>query len=217
MSKHSDLIDNPSPRCPCLLVLDTSGSMDGEPIQQLNRGVQEFIQALQTDEVAACSVEVAILAAGGHVEEILPFTTVMNLDYNSTFYANGMTPLGLAVNKGLEMLEERKAEYQHNGVAYYQPWLVVISDGSPTDSWEEAANKSKNLSENRKLVALMVGVNDADMDTLSKFSSRPALKLDGLKFSDFFQWLSASMSRVSSSASTSSSINLPPVDGWASI
>ncbi|QMT32875.1 VWA domain-containing protein [Conchiformibius steedae DSM 2580] len=212
-----DLIDNPSPRCPCLLVLDTSGSMDGEPIRQLNFGVQSFIQALQNDEVAACSVEVAILAAGGHVEEILPFTTVMDLDYTSTFTAQGGTPLGMAVEKGLDMLEKRKSEYQKNGIAYYQPWLVMISDGAPTDAWQSAAQNCRTLSENKKLVSLMVGVEDADMDKLGQFSNRPALKLDGLRFGDFFQWLSASMSRVSSSNSTATTVNLPPIDSWASI
>jgi uncharacterized protein YegL len=55
------------------------------------------------------------------------------------------------------------------------------------------------------------------MATLGQFSNRPALRLDGLRFADFFQWLSASMSRVSASASTSASVPLPAVDGWASI
>lgn len=109
---HGDLIENPSPRCPCLLVVDTSGSMYGEPIEQLNQGVQQFIQALQEDEIASYSVEVGILAAGGHVEEIIPFTTAEQLDYTSTFTAQGSTPLGSAVEQGLKMLEDRKREYQ---------------------------------------------------------------------------------------------------------
>lgn len=213
---HGDLIENPSPRCPCLLVLDTSGSMYGEPIDQLNLGVQQFIQALQDDEIASYSVEVAILVAGGHVEEIMPFTTAEQLDYNSTFTAQGATPLGSAVERGLQMLEDRKREYQKNGVAYYQPWLVMISDGVPTDSWQNAARQAKTMSENKKLVSLIVGVNDADMDTLGQFSNRPALKLDGLRFSDFFQWLSASMSRVSASNSTAAQVSLPAMD-WNTV
>ncbi|MGP1518067.1 MAG: vWA domain-containing protein [Ottowia sp.] len=212
-----DLIDNPSPRCPCLLVLDTSGSMSGEPIAQLNAGVRQFIQELQRDEVAACSVEVAIIVAGGRVESVMPFNTVMSLDYASTFSAGGDTPLGTAVEEGLRMLDERKNEYRKNGVAYYQPWMVIISDGSPTDDWQNAASKAKDLSEKRKLVSLVVGVQGADMTVLSEFSNRSALHLDGLKFSQFFNWLSASMSRVSASNSTSNSVKLPPMDDWASI
>ncbi len=213
----NDLIDNPSPRCPCLLVLDTSGSMSGDPIDQLNRGLAQFIQELQADEVAACSVELAVLTAGGMVQEALPFTTAMDLTGCAPFSASGATPLGSAVARGLAMLEQRKADYSRNGVAYYQPWMVVISDGSPTDSWHVAARQARELAEQRKLVPLMVGFRGADMQVLGQFSNRPAMKLEGLKFAEFFQWLSASMSRVSASASTSASVNLPGMDGWASI
>lgn len=62
-----------------------------------------------------------------------------------------------------------------------------------------------------------MGVNNADMSILSEFSNRPALKLQGLNFKDFFEWLSASMSRVSGSGSTAATVNLPPVNSWASI
>lgn len=213
----NDLIDNPSPRCPCLMVLDTSASMNGEPITQLNQGLQQFIHSLKEDDVAACSVELAVLTAGRQVEEVLPFTTAMNLQDCAPFSAYGMTPLGEAVERGLDMLETRKRDYKKNGVPYYQPWLVLISDGSPTDSWQAAAQRARVQAEKRALVSLMVGVDGADMQTLGQFSNRPALKLNGLRFADFFQWLSASMSRVSASASTSASVNLPPTDGWASI
>lgn len=224
----NDLIDNPSPRCPCMCVLDTSGSMGGgvlggifssgtSPIDQLNEGFQRFLEALKENEVAAYSVEVGVITAGGSVQEVLPFTTAIQIDGVNPFQATGQTPLGSAVELALKRLEERKAEYKRNGVPYYQPWLVVISDGEPTDSWQQAAQEAKAQSANRKLVSLMVGVQGADMNKLGHFSSKPALKLDGLKFSEFFEWLSASMSRVSASSSTSASVTLPSTDSWASI
>jgi len=66
-------------------------------------------------------------------------------------------------------------------------------------------------------VVLPIGVEGADLNILGQFSSRGAKKLQGLKFNEFFEWLSASMSRVSASASTSSSVKLPTTDGWDSI
>lgn len=212
----NDLIDNPTPRCPCLLVLDTSGSMSGAPIQQLNAGVKQFIRALQDDDTAKHSVEVAIMVAGEMVEEVMPFTTASHIEQTITFEACGLTPLGEAVSRGLDMLEQRKAEYQQTGTSYYQPWLVVISDGAPTDDWLPAAARAKSLADNRKLISLPVGVDSADMDILGEFSNRPALKLNGLKFAQFFQWLSASMSRVSN-LNVGDQVGLPPVDGWAAI
>lgn len=200
-----------------MLVLDTSGSMSGAPIDELNKGVASFIQAVQQDEVAAYSVEVGIISAGGNVRIEMPFTTAMDIDGIPQLHATGATPLGQAVHLALTSLEERKAEYQKAGVAYYQPWLVIISDGSPTDEWHSVAMRSKDLSANRKLVVLPLGVGGADLATLGEFSSRGAKQIAGLKFNEFFEWLSASMSRVSASASTSAAIQLPSTDSWDSI
>lgn len=214
----NDLIENPSPRCPCVLVLDTSSSMNGAPIDQLNEGVQHFIQSLNEDEIAACSVEVAVITAGSSITKQLPFTNAMSVEGFNRFDASGMTPLGGAVDMALNMLDERKKEYQRNGVPYFQPWMVMISDGGPNDSnWQAAAAKAKQLAEQRKLVSLVIGIEGADMHTLALFSNRPAVMLQGLKFHEFFEWLSASMSRVSNSASTTAQVDLPPIDGWGSI
>lgn len=213
----NDLIDNPSPRCACMVILDTSGSMDGDAIRELNRGIGHFIASVQQDEVAAYSVEIAVITAGAKITEILPFTTANNIDGITEFSAYGCTPLGQATELALKRLEQRKKEYKRSGIAYYQPWLVIISDGAPTDTYSAAAQQAKALSEQRKLVVLPIGVDGADLNILGQFSSRGAKKLQGLKFNEFFEWLSASMSQVSASASTSSSVKLPTTDGWDSI
>lgn len=214
---NDDLINNPSARCACMVVLDTSSSMNGEPISQLNQGMGHFIASIQEDEVASCSVELGVITAGSQVQEILPFTTAMSIDSMQALSASGMTPLGQAVNLAIQRLEQRKKEYKRSGVAYYQPWLVIISDGAPTDSYQSIASQCYQLSNERKLVVLPIGVQGADMNVLSQFSSRGAKKLDGLKFNEFFEWLSASMSRVSSSASTSATVKLPSTDSWDAI
>lgn len=215
--RNNDLIDNPSARCACMLVLDTSGSMDGAPIQELNAGLQAFIQQVQDDDIAAYAVDLGVITAGSPVREVMPFTTVSSLQQVAPLTASGTTPLGEAVNLALRRLEERKSQYKRTGVAYYQPWLVIISDGAPTDAWQGAAQSACALAQQRKLVVLPVGVSGADLNVLGQFSSKPALPLAGLKFREFFQWLSASMSRVSASNSTSASVNLPKTSSWDSI
>ncbi|RDB44900.1 VWA domain-containing protein [Halomonas sp. DQ26W] len=217
LNSSSDLIENPSPRCACMLVLDTSASMFGQPIRELNSGVQAFISAIKEDDMAACSVELGVITAGGKVTEQLPFTTAMNISQCRRFVASGLTPLGAAMDLALDRLEERTAAYRKAGVAYYQPWLVVISDGVPTDQWQAASARARSLAQQRKMVVMPVGVEEADLDALGAFSTRPAKRLDGLKFREFFLWLSASMSRVSASASTTEQVRLPPTDSWDSI
>jgi len=215
--RDNDLIDNPSTRCACMLVLDTSGSMDGAPLQELNAGLQTFLQEVQDDDIASYAVDLGVITAGSSVREVLSFTTVSSVQGVSPLAAGGTTPLGEAVSLALRRLEERKAQYKRTGVAYYQPWLVIISDGAPTDAWQAAAQSARALSQQRKLVVLPVGVTGADLAVLGQFSSKPALPLAGLKFREFFLWLSASMSRVSASSSSSASVSLPKTSSWDSI
>ena len=216
-TSRNDLINNPSTRCACMLVLDTSGSMEGAPIAQLNAGLRQFMQDVQEDDLAAYSVELGIVTAGGSVQEVLPFTTAESIGILAPLKASGATPLGEAVSFALQRMEERKSQYKRNGVAYYQPWLVIMSDGSPTDAWQYAAAQAQALAANKKLVCLALGVEGANMTVLGAFSNRPALQLNGLKFREFFKWLSASMSRVSASNSTTAGVSLPSTDSWSSI
>ncbi|WP_374326927.1 VWA domain-containing protein [Azonexus sp.] len=218
MNTHfNDLINNPSPRCPVALVLDISGSMSGEPIEQLNVGAQLFIDEVKSDDLARWSVDLSVFAAGGEVECLLDFTSVEQIGGIAPMDACGTTPLGEATRMALSRLEARKAEYRHAGVPYYQPWLVIISDGVPTDDWEEAARRACQLSAERKLVSLPVGVSGANMQVLSAFSSKPAIGLHGLKFREFFLWLAASMARVSASTSSDAAVQLPSIDSWGSV
>lgn len=214
---NHDLIDNPSPRCPVALVLDTSGSMSGDPIDQLNAGARLFIDEVQRDELARWSVDLAVFTAGGSVDCLLDFTGVEAIAGIAPLSTSGDTPLGAATRQALDRLEARKAEYRNAGVPYYQPWLVIISDGAPTDSWQDAAQRARELSASRKLVSLPIGVAGANLSTLSAFSSKPAIALDGLKFREFFLWLSASMACVSASTSSDAKVDLPSMNAWASI
>lgn len=214
---YNDLIDNPTPRCPVALVLDTSGSMSGQPIEQLNAGIQLFIDEVKRDDLARWSVDLAVYTAGGSADCIQSFIGVEQIVGVSPLDASGSTPLGQATRMALNDLEERKKSYRDAGVPYYQPWLVLISDGVPTDSWKDAAQRARELSAQRKLVSLPIGVQGADLKVLSQFSSKPAVALDGLKFRELFQWLSASMARVSASSSSDTSVQLPSMDSWGSV
>ena len=136
----NDLIENPSPRCACMLVLDTSGSMDGQPIQELNAGLVSLLNALKADEVASFSVELGIVTTGnGSPREELALTGVNQLEHLPELRASGLTPLGGAVKLALDALESRKQQYRSTGVPYFQPWLIIISDGAPTDEWQTVA------------------------------------------------------------------------------
>ena len=218
----SDLINNPLPRCATILALDVSGSMNGDPIKQLKAGALKFIRTVKEDDIASASLELAIVLFGGDNAKLLvPFTNLSDDNVNwheiiSNIYADGSTPMGEAVELSLNLLEKRKEEYKNNGVSYYQPWFVMITDGEPTDEeWEKAAHRLYNAEQNKRVFPMVVGTKDADFYNLEKFVSEP-IQLEGLKFQEFFSWLSASMSRVSTSV-VGEEVTLPPKTGWQAL
>ncbi len=209
-----DFAENPEPRCPCVLLLDTSYSMAGRPIDELNRGLLAFRDSLSEDAMALKRVELAIVTFGP-VRVAQAFTGVDRF-VPPTFVAENDTPMGEAILEGARLIEERKESYRSHGVAYYRPWMFLITDGAPTDDWRGAASRIKEAEAASKLMFFPVGVEGADMDVLAQIATRRPVKLKGLAFRELFRWLSNSLSAVSRSQ-PGDKVALPPPDGWAEI
>lgn len=210
----SEFADNPEPRCPCLLLLDVSGSMGGEPIAQLNAGLATFQNELASDQLAMKRVEVGIVTFGP-VRTELPFQSASNF-YPPNLSAQGDTPMGEAIQQGLEMVRQRKDEYRTNGISYYRPWVFLITDGAPTDNWQSAAAAVREGEASKAFAFFAIGVKGANMDILKQISAREPLMLDGLRFSSLFSWLSSSLRSVSRST-PGTEVPLQPPSGWASV
>ena len=163
---------NPESRCACLLLLDTSSSMGGPPVQSLNLALQAFQQDIQEDPIARRRVEIAIVTFGcGGVQPAQDFISAGQFVAPS-FRAGGDTPMGEAINLAVDLVKKRKQTYKDNGVLYYRPWIVMISDGAPNSNspWREAAQRVQSEIKANALIFFGVGVADADMQVLSQIT-----------------------------------------------
>jgi uncharacterized protein YegL len=203
-----NLVLNPERRLACVILADVSASMAGNPIDQLNRGLQAFHRDLSSDPVALKRVEVALVTFGP-VKVALDFTTADNARFPHLDTEDD-TPLGEATERALAMVEARKRAYNANGISYYRPQIYGFSDGFPTDDYKRAAKAVAAAEHAKKAAFFSIGVDGADMGVLKQLSVRPPLKLDGLDFTGLFLWLSASL-RSRSKSAVNSSFTSPPL------
>lgn len=192
-----EFADNPEPRCPCVLLLDTSGSMSGTKIAELNAGLETFAEQLKSDAMATKRVEVAIITFGP-VQTVQQFVTV-DAFQSPTLIAGGDTPMGAAIHEALALIKDRKATYKTNGIGHFRPWVFLITDGGPTDDVNAATIAIKEGEASKSVLFYAVGVESADMNRLTQISVRQPLKLRGLSFRELFIWLSNSLGSVSRS------------------
>jgi len=194
-------------KCPVVLLLDTSGSMRGNPIKELNEGVKLLIQELLNDPEAKQRVEVAVITFGGTVKVVQDFKLPEDSNIQD-FKAGGGTPMGEAIERGISLLTERKRKLREQGINYYRPWLVLITDGYPTDM-KLGDSKYRRIKDNlyrqekeKHLIAWFFGTDSANFEFLKDLHpgiNGRVYQLRGYRFKEIFKWLSASMSAVSRS------------------
>ncbi|MBM3728725.1 MAG: VWA domain-containing protein [Acidobacteria bacterium] len=215
-----EFAENPEPRCACVLLLDTSGSMAGAPITALNDGLKVLKDSLSADPLASQRVEIAVVTFDSEVRVVQDFVTVDRFE-PPALTAQNLTYMGSAIHQALDMLTARKARYKANGVQYYRPWVFLITDGAPQGEADtivqEAARRIREDEDGKRVAFFGVGVQDADMDRLRQIVVRAPVKLVGLNFREMFLWLSKSMSAVSGSKVDDKMVALTPPSGWGSV
>ena len=213
------LVDNTEQRTPLVIVLDASGSMGGPPIAQLNAGLKVLEEELKSDAIASKRVRLLLVEFGGMDDARVVGDWQDAMDFVApTLEANGTTPTGAAIDLALDRIEDQKQQFKGAGIAYTRPWLFLMSDGQPTDAWEQAAERCRQAEAANKVAVFPLAVGPgSDADTLGHFSNKGAAavkQLDGLKFKELFLWLSASM-KVVSQAKPGGQAQLPAADTWS--
>lgn len=212
----AEIPENYEQKCLCVLVLDVSGSMHGSRINELNRGLDEFHAQVRNDEIASQRLEISVITFESRIKCIQEPALIDKI-IMPMLRAQGTTKLVDAVRSGIDKVEARKNWYKQTGQSYYRPFIFLITDGTPDDD-QDVEGLSFEIMEyvnDKKFMFFPIGVQDANMEILKKIAhpQTPPMKLKGLNFVQFFQWLSNSVSIITKS-SEGDKIQFPDASGW---
>lgn len=186
------------PHMACVLLLDTSGSMEGNAINSLNRAINDFREQTSMDELAQRRVDIAIIEFNDCARVVQEFTPLSQMQ-TVTLEAGGYTAMGEGINLAIDKVKERNRFYANMGTPCYKPWIFMITDGGPTDDVSVARQRiSEEESKGTygKLKFWAVGVPGYNKNVLTSLTKR-CIALDEAEFNGIFNWLSESMVAIS--------------------
>lgn len=207
-----------SSRLPVYLLLDCSFSMLGDPIVAVNQGTQTLVRELQDSPQALETAWVSVITFGGNVKQLVELTPVDRFQ-PPDLSASGGTPMGgaLSILNNAINREVRTGQTQDHQKDY-KPLVFLLTDGQPTDSWEESAKAIKNRADRKIADIYAIGCgNNADRSTLEKITDREKVfmmrDMTPGAFKQLFKWVSQSVARnsVPKNVDQNESTTMPPL------
>lgn len=183
-------------RLPVYLLLDTSGSMSGEPIEAVKNGVQMMLHSLRQNPQAIETAYVSIITFDSEAKQIVPLTDLASFQMVD-IKAQSTTSLGAALGLLADKMELEITKTTTDQKGDWKPLTFLMTDGVPTDDWQTGFNKLKNI--NKGLIVGCAAGSGAD-DSILKQITSSVVRLDNAdseSISKFFQWVTASISTTS--------------------
>jgi uncharacterized protein YegL len=198
------------------LLVDVSESMRND-LPAVQEGLTRLREALTTDTVARNCVEIAFLTFGGVVKQHGDFAEVSGFEVPQLVPV-GNTPMAVALDEALNLVEAKKAAYKAAGLQYHRPWIYLITDGEPTDQgdlWPRAVERIQRAEREQKVALYAVGTETANFARLGELcvGERRPLKLKGHNWSGMFEWLKATLVAQSRTKSGEKA-KFPSPGGW---
>ncbi len=204
MSEMPTIKDANKPHMAFLFLVDTSSSMEGEPIRELNDGINYFRMAANEDKETRDIADVAIVEFNSGVNVVQPFDSVTEMQ-EVNLSATGMTSMVSGLRTALEMVDTRYRLYKATGTQPYLPWIVMITDGMPTDdqngAMDEVREELRRLDKEDKVRLWVLAVKGANLNYLYTLCNEKRLVyIKDYDFKKFFDWANKSKRAISVSS-----------------
>lgn len=198
-------------RLPVYILIDTSGSMKGEPIQAVNNGLQLLMSSLRKDPHALDTVSVSIITFDNTVKDFMPLTELSSVQLNEITDPQGGTHFGEALEVLCEKLDNNIIVSTPEKKGDWMPLLFIMTDGKPSDlqKFNEMAINVKNR-DFGNIIACGAGPL-ASEEYLKKITEHVYMldNMDNATMMSFFKWVSSVVSQGSKSAGTCENVELP--------
>ncbi len=180
-------------RLPVYLLLDCSGSMDGEPIEAVKNGVQMLVSGLRQDPQALETAYLSIITFDTDAKQAVPLTELAMFQ-QPQIAAKGVTALGSALELLASCIDKEVAKSTAEAKGDWKPLVFLMTDGMPTDDWRKGLAKLKAV-RTGAVVACAAG-HDADTTVLKEITESVVQldTADGTAIRAFFKWVTASVS-----------------------
>lgn len=183
-------------RLPVYILLDTSGSMFGEPIEAVNNGLQTLVSTLRSDPYALETAYLSVITFNSSARQDIPLTELSSFQ-EPKLTASGCTALGEALTLVKNCADREVVKTTHEKKGDWRPLVFILTDGEPTDDLDKGIADFRTMKWGM-VVACAAG-NGANTDTLKKITEN-VLQLDtadSATIKAFFKWLSASVAGTS--------------------
>jgi uncharacterized protein YegL len=200
-------------RWPCVLLLDTSASMRGKPIEALNEGLRIFRDELLKDAELSRKIELAVVTFDSDVELVRDFTAPEQFD-PPVLAAQGLTRMGAAIEQTIELLHHKREAYANGRVPFRQPVVFLVTDGEPQMELDEdvaRAVQRLRVEESRERATFFgIGMLGADLGRLREILVRKPHRLRGLELPELFRWMAACLRALAQPPAEDEPFVLPP-------
>ena len=201
------------PHVACCLLVDTSGSMKGSKIEELNKALKAFRGEVCEDQLSAKRVDVCVIEFNSEVKIVTPFCPIVQF-HPPVLTAGGATEMGKGIRYALEIVHDQVRKYHLAGVECFKPFVLMITDGEPTDDvmgLEKLIADRETQGQFGHLRFHAFGVQGANMDLLARLTHR-VMAIGNNAFGEVFNWASKSMQVISHSKPSNQLLGADPTE-----